>query len=432
MSRNKSTKPEVNILKFYKNFNLNESKSFCMAPWVHIHSNPSGVAAPCCIAESGATTGGVGNTRTQSIMEAVNSVKMNNLRKDMLTGVLNPECIKCHNHERQQVLSSRNMLNNEFQEFYDECMENTNIDGSLKEFKMRYFDIRFSNICNFKCRTCGAGFSSKWEQEDLKSGVGYARIYPKNDNPNFLQEVLDQVPNMKTAYFAGGEPLITEEHYILLEEMIRLGKTDIFLRYNTNMSNFKFKDKDIMSLWKQFKNGIDIYASIDHYGERAEYIRHGTDWALVEENLIKAKKTKFIKLRMNTVLSAFNFLTIGDFYQYLVDKGLYTAADPTYTLYNMSTPDLFTCHILPDEYKLKGKESLERAIALLESKKFRKEPVTQLLDALPWAMLYNTWGKHRYAFRSEVKRVDKLRAEDFSKVFPELAPLLDFDKRPVI
>jgi hypothetical protein len=40
-------------------------------------------------------------------------------------------------------------------------------------------------------------------------------------------------------------------------------------------------------------NGVDIYASIDHYGERAEYIRHGTDWGLVESNFLQAKKTPY-------------------------------------------------------------------------------------------------------------------------------------------
>ena len=421
----------MNIVNFYKKYHLTESKSFCMAPWIHLYSSPSGVAAPCCIAESCAHDG-VGNTRTQSLMEIVNSPKMVQMRKDMLMGVMNPDCRKCHDHEQQNVLSSRNMLNKEFIEFYDECIENTNEDGTLSDFKMRYFDVRFNNICNFKCRTCGAGFSSQWEQEDLKNNVPYARIYPKNDNPEFLQEIVEQVPNIKTAYFAGGEPLITEEHYILLEEMIRKGKTDIFLRYNTNMSNLKFKDKDILSLWKHFKHGVDIYASIDHYGERAEYIRHGTDWGVVEENLLKAKKTPYIKLQMNTVLSAFNFLTIGDFYQYLIDKELYSSKDYTYTLYNMSTPEHYTCHILPEEYKVKGKESLERAINLLESTGFNPESVQQLKEALPWAMLYNTWDQHRYAFRSEVNRLDKIRGEDFKKTFPELAPLLDFDKRPVI
>ena len=96
-----------------------------MAPWVHLYSSPSGESAPCCIADS-CGNGGLGNTKTQTLMEVVNSEKMNELRKDMLTGVMNTECRKCHDHEKQKVLSSRNMLNDEFKEFYDECMENTN------------------------------------------------------------------------------------------------------------------------------------------------------------------------------------------------------------------------------------------------------------------------------------------------------------------
>ena len=59
-----------------KSYHLTESKTFCMSPWIHVYSSPSGVAAPCCIAESCAHEG-VGNTRTQSLMEVVNSPKMN-------------------------------------------------------------------------------------------------------------------------------------------------------------------------------------------------------------------------------------------------------------------------------------------------------------------------------------------------------------------
>lgn len=237
--------------------------------------------------------------------------------------------------------------------------------------------------------------------------------------------------HFKSAYFAGGEPLITEEHYVLLEEMIRKGKTDTQLRYNTNMSNLKFKNKDLLGLWGKFKKPIDIYASIDHYGERAEYIRHGTDWGQVETNLILAKEKSFIRLQLNTVLSVFNFCTIGEFYEYLVSKNLMTPKDGVYTLYNMSTPEHFTCHILPPTQKELGRQSLERAITLLKSKNFKPHQVQQLTDALPWALLYDTWESHKYAFRSEVKRVDKLRGESFVKTFPELAPLL-VDTRQVI
>jgi organic radical activating enzyme len=357
-------------------------------------------------------------------MDIVNSEPMKKLRLDMLAGVKNSECTNCYIHEEQGIKSFRNMINIEFEHQYD-AINSTKKDGSLDEFKMRYFDIRFNNICNFKCRTCGSGFSTQWEQEDLKNKVFYAKVIPKNDNKKFLAEVVDQIPNMETAYFAGGEPLITEEHYILLEEMIRSGKTDINLRYNTNLSNLKFKDKDLISLWKHFTNGVNVYASIDHYGERAEYIRHGTDWGVVETNFNLVKKTPFIKVHMNTVLSVFNVLTINDFYQYLYDNNMYSAKDYTYSLYNMSTPKFLTCHILPPDLKIKAKESLEQTVKFLKSKKFKEHQIQQISDAIPWTMSKNSWDQQKVEFRNEVKRLDKIRGENFKKTFPELAILLE-------
>lgn len=395
-----------------------------MAPWIHLHTSPLGVAAPCCIAESCSTVTGMGDSKTQSLMEIVNGKKMKQLRLDMVNEVPNSECTKCYDQENINIRSSRQTMNSAYANYYDESLTNTTNDGAVTEFKMRYFDIRFSNICNFKCRTCGSEFSTQWEQEDIKSKVSYAKIIPKNDNPKFLQEVLDQIQYMEVAYFAGGEPLITEEHYILLEEMIRQGRTDISLRYNTNLSNMKFKDKDLFGLWKHFDKRIDVYASIDHYGKRAEYIRHGTDWAVVEENFTNAKKMPNIKLQTNTVLSVFNLLTIHEFYQYLIDKQLYTPRDNTYSMWNMSHPTFLSSHILPNEYKIKGKESLEKYIDILNKNNFGEDHKSQPEQSLAWLFSQDTWEQNKDKFRSEIQRLDNLRGEDFSKTFPELAGLL--------
>lgn len=414
---------------FLKKLLLEKSKTFCMAPWIHLHVMPTGVAAPCCIAESCATETGVGNAREQKLMDVVNGEKMNQLRMDMLTGVKNEECTKCYKQEEQGIKSFRQMLSDEMKHHFDDCIDNTDLDtGMLMKFKMRYFDIRFNNICNFKCRTCGSAFSSQWEQEDLKSNVWYAKTLPKNDNKEFLQDVIDQIDHMETAYFAGGEPLITEEHYLLLEEMIRRKRTDIRLRYNTNLSNFKFKNKDLIGLWKNFKNGVNIYASIDHYGARAEYIRHGTDWGVVENNFYTAKSLNFISIQMNTVLSVFNYLTIHEFYDYLIKKNLYNPKDRVYTLYNMSTPEHLTAHILPHELKVKGAQSINKAIDLLTDKKFGKDHIAQLEDTENWVWSKNTWEEQRDKFREEIKRLDKIRGEDFMKTFPEIATLYKVDR----
>jgi len=406
-----------------KEYHLTHSKTFCMAPWIHLHTSPTGVAAPCCISKSCSTTTGMGNAKTQSLMEIVNGEQMKQLRLDMINDVTNSECTNCYEQEKVNIKSSRQTMNSTYADHYEESMANT-LDGAVSEFKMRYFDIRFSNICNFKCRTCGSAFSSQWEQEDIKSNVVYARTIPKNDNPKFLQEVVDQIQYMEMAYFAGGEPLITEEHYILLEEMIRQGRTDISLRYNTNLSNMKFKDKDLFGLWKHFDKKIDIYASIDHYGERAEYIRHGTDWAVVEENFINAKKMSNIKLQANTVLSLFNLLTIHEFYQYLIDKQLYTPSDSTYSLWNMSHPAFLSSHILPSEYKIKGRESLEKFIDILNKNNFNEDHKSQPTQSLAWLPFHDTWEENKDEFRREIHRIDNLRGEDFCKTFPELTGLL--------
>lgn len=408
---------------------LTEGKSFCIIPWIHLHTSPSGVAAPCCIAESCATEDGVGNSRTESLYDIVNSDKMKQLRLDMLNGVRNKECVKCHNHEDQGVMSFRKHANRDYEKYFDEVISNTMADGSVNDFKMRYFDIRFSNICNFKCRTCGSGFSTQWEQEDIKNKVWFAKPIPKNDNPDFLQEVVGQIEHLDTAYFAGGEPLITEEHYVMLEEMIRSGRTDVQLSYNTNLSNLKFKDKDLLSLWGKFDKHIMIYASVDHYGDRAEYIRSGTDWAVVENNFLTAKKTPYIHLQMNTVLSVFNCLTIHEFYQYLIDKQLYKPKDNVYSLYNMSTPEHLSCHILPPALKERGKLSLENAIKTMRSHKFTDGKINELEKSIGWIYARDTWDEQKTKFQQELTRLDRIRGESFERTFPELVELLPFNRK---
>jgi hypothetical protein len=414
---------------FFKKMMLEKSNTFCMAPWTHIHTTPTGVVTPCCISKACGSQIGMADARTSSLMDAVNCDQMKQLRLDMLNGVKNPECNVCHSHEEQGVKSFRMNMNADFANHFDELIEHTNTDGSLNEFQMKYFDIRFSNICNFKCRTCNSSFSTQWEQEDLKAGLFHARIVPKNDNPEFLSDVIGQIEHMEKAYFAGGEPLITEEHYILLEEMIKQGRTDIKLSYNTNLSNLKFKNKDLLSLWKNFDNPIYISASIDHYGERAEYIRSGTDWGKVEANFKKAKKTPYINLQMNTVLSVFNYLTLYDFYKYLIDKKLYTPKDWTFSLYNMSTPPHLTAHILPPDLKQIGVEKMKTTIDLFTEKKFKPEQIKQLSDTTPWVLSQNTWDTHKKYFKDEVKRLDIIRGENFQKIFPELAILLEDERK---
>ena len=261
---------------------LKESKR-CMKTWTHLNATPLGNIFPCC---SNDYTAPMGNTKDMTLNEAFNSDYMKGLRLDMLNERKHEICNFCYAHEDAGPHSFRRYSIEHFGKYFDESMAMTHEDGAVDEMRMRYFDIRFSNICNFKCRSCGSEFSSQWALEDKKTWNpdGPIIMHVDNEEGGILQEILEQVEYIDIAYFAGGEPSITPEHYVILEELIRLGKTDTVLRYNTNASTVSYKDKDIFDLWKHFDK-VELSCSIDHFGQRAEMMRHGTDWGRVERNL---------------------------------------------------------------------------------------------------------------------------------------------------
>jgi sulfatase maturation enzyme AslB (radical SAM superfamily) len=300
-------------------------------------------------------------------------------------------------------------------------MADTHTDGTLDNFKMRYFDIRFSNICNFKCRSCGSEFSSQWAIEDKKTWKpdGPIIIHVDDGKGDVLAEILEQVEHIDLAYFAGGEPLITEEHYIILEELIRKGKTATTLRYNTNASTISYKQYDILELWKHFDN-IELSCSIDHYGERAEVMRHGTNWGKVEENLKKFRSLDYVDFQMNTVFSIMNYPTIIEFYEYMNKQGLLDYKNDWYnSLYLAANPPHYCAQALPADLKTIAAEKVMSTVT-------GDRAIDQILtSAVDFANINNTWDIQKPDFLHMVNRLDGIRGEDFFKVFPELASLQD-------
>ena len=87
MPDSKSNKPAVTSKRyeiFLKDLLLKRSETFCMIPWVHLHTTPTGQGAPCCISKSCADNEGIGNSRDHSLADLVNSPKMKKLRLDMI------------------------------------------------------------------------------------------------------------------------------------------------------------------------------------------------------------------------------------------------------------------------------------------------------------------------------------------------------------
>lgn len=398
---------------------LNHSKVFCMFPWTHLNATPKGDIYPCC---SNDYTMPLGNTADLTLAEAFNSDYMKQLRLNMLSGKQSKICTFCYNHEKASPHSFRTYSMDNFSKHFDEVMAMTHTDGTVDEFKMRYFDIRFSNICNFKCRTCGTEFSSQWALEDKRTfnPDGPIIIHVDDQKGTVLEEVLEHVEHIDLAYFAGGEPLITQEHYVILEELIRKGRTDTVLRYNTNASTLKYKQYDIVELWKHFDR-VELSCSIDHFGDRAELMRHGTNWDKVLNNLKVFRSLDCVNFQLNTVLSVFNYMTLVEFYDYMIDQGLIDLQNDWYhSLYQAVHPRHYSARALPTELKKIARAKIE--------KRFTGNSCIDRLvhEAMQFAEAEDLWEEAQEDFFHNTMRLDDIRSEDFFATFPELQPL-EFD-----
>ena len=201
------------------------SKTFCILPWIHFYANPDGNVLPCCIGDHNSP---LGNVQTQSITEVWNSDSYKQMRLNMLSGDRCVECKSCYQSEDAGVNSFRQSVNRDYIEFLN-FAEDTNPDGSLDTMKLKYLDIRWSNICNFKCRSCSSTYSSSWATEDNKQGQNkQVFIFAGGKNNDLLYEqIKPYIAEVKEIYFAGGEPLLMDKHYDILEHLIATGNTNI-------------------------------------------------------------------------------------------------------------------------------------------------------------------------------------------------------------
>lgn len=392
--------------------NAAPSDTFCILPWIHIYVNPDGSVLPCCIGDHNLH---LGNTRINSIKEIWNSDQYKQMRKNMLTGQRCEECTACYRSEDVGLNSFRNSVNKQYNRHF-ELINETQQDGFLPSMNLRYFDVRWSNICNFKCRSCSGTYSSSWATEEKRSNV---YIFAGGDNnDNLYDQFFPYLKDIEEFYFAGGEPLLTDKHYDILEYLIGIGKTDVKLRYNTNLSSLTYKKKSVLDLWKHFRN-VNIDASLDSWGARAEYIREGTDWKIIEQNIKDIQqKTPHVNLQINSVISIFNISTTGDFYQYLIDNSIFDKNKFHPNFYNLLNPDFYSVNAIPDNLKTKIKDKLN-SISISRNIDQKIKDITKFLEASSYDReLHNK-------FIEKTKYYDSIRNRSFVDTFPEIKELFD-------
>lgn len=378
----------------------------CILPFINLEARTDGTMAVCCIMQESAKKQD-GSEFNLANGDTLSDVKNSKWLKDIQQKFLNNEKLEaCNNcwHEEKAGIQSKRLREN----FYwgEDFIPNT-----------KALDLKLGNICNSKCRICSSFASSQWAAEELKMNpdnegarkFNKLGMWPKT-NEHFWEDIDTHLKNIEKLEFFGGEPLMIERHYEILERCVDLGiAKNISLSYNTNGSIFP---QDKIQLWEQFKK-VEIFLSIDDINERFEYIRFPGNFTEVITNLgLFSKLDKSIfSIGIFQTISIFNIMHMVELTEFISRH-----FDDIDIHYNMVfTPDHISPKVLPK--RIKEKVTL----------KYQDNKLDHVNNTLKF-MNGEQYSKDEYInFLIQTKQIDKFRKEQFDKVFPDLFKHIEKD-----
>jgi sulfatase maturation enzyme AslB (radical SAM superfamily) len=210
-------------------------------------------------------------------------------------------------------------------------------------------------------------------------------------------------------YFTGGEPLINPEHWNLLEHLIDIGRANsITLMYNTNLTTLKYKQKNIIDIWKQFKN-VTISCSIDAIGKPLEYIRSGADWKKINthiEQLISTTKDSSIKIAITPVISILNIWFLEELIIFAKQRNI--EVNPNI----LTGPDYLSIDVMPDFLK---ELALEKILSIAKHQTIPTTIIKQLMEMIKNNASQQCLFQHTV---SHILLLDNLRDEKLFNLLP--------------
>ena len=460
------------------------SETFCLLPWVHLSTRPDGSMRVCCTANAssvGPTNdkehgGQVGilkddegrpnNLNVSDFQSAWNSDYMKNVRKQMLAGEKPPSCLKCYKEEAAGHRSKRMWETHYWSQRVDvdKVLQETNEDGSVPP-NLAYIDLRFGTKCQLACVMCSPHDSSGWikdwkaifpavENKSLKEIMQWDNKGSTNgssynwhkQNPTFWKQFYEQMPSMQQIYFAGGESLIIEEHYEILEHAIKMGYAkDLELRYNSN--GVEWRD-DLFDLWKEFKL-VRFHYSIDSIKEMNDYIRYPSNW----ENQVNTfhrldnETSDNVEVTIACAVQALNVYYLPDFIQWKLEQkfkkiNMWPFGAGGISQHFVYWPAHLNVKSLPADFKEKcrakyeawypwWKENWDLGVPSWHKGKITKEDFMQAeygikrLNGILNFMESEDWSQRLPEMKEFLSRCDTQRGITFEETFPEMKDIFD-------
>jgi sulfatase maturation enzyme AslB (radical SAM superfamily) len=397
------------------------TENFCIVPWFGIETTPVGQVRPCCIASDEITddNGVAFNLHSSTFDQIQNSQYMKDLRQQFLDNKRPTSCNGCWNVEaaghwskRLQILAS------------NLARQVSNQTWTTDPIPLNYIDLKLGNICNLKCRICGAFSSSQIASEKLstlspdrkKHSQEYKMLrdgaWPR-ESPVFWAELEKVLGQIKKFDISGGEPFLIEEHFDMLRNMVAKGYSyDTEIHYNTNGTVYP---EQAESIWKDFQT-VKIALSLDDIESRYEYQRSNGNWSTVLNNLDKFKQLQArhgnIVLEACCTVSIYNVLYLVEILDWLHAQSLdfvhinFLHYNPMLSIANL--PQAIKDHII------------NHLITANQTANYKK--ISVVIDFMRQGNSRNDMsGTLAY-----INYIDQLRSTNLSDSSPELAKILNY------
>ncbi len=387
--------------------------TFCILPFTHLSTRPDGAITPCCRSRDT-----LGNIRDMTFEEAWNSERQQQLRKDLLSGVRNKHCFQCWDMEDQGSVSMRQSMNKT-----REYMIPKSCTAEMP-FVVPVLELKMSNLCNFRCRTCKPDLSTTWLKDWAEVKHEYESLDLHNDtkrqtnfdNDQFVEDIVKLAPTIEIVEFAGGEPLMDPLHYKVLHALEPFA-SNITVKYSTNLSKVKFGKFDTIASWAKFRK-VDLSLSIDGHPELNNYIRTESDTDVLAENLklVRAELGNKYDGRAALCYSAWNVFGLPESYEYF-ERVLDTPVHG-----NIAWDPIFiNPQVLPKELKQQATEKYKKYLNTIEPRGERNKRIHRFINQNMNFLNAKDESKHFEQFIRFTKTLDRTRSTDMIKVIPEFA-----------
>lgn len=388
---------------------MDRKETFCILPFVGMNVHINGGLTPCCYQDRGKQV-----THRFEDYDQWRTHGLRDLKRDLLTGVKNPQCQRCWDEESAGSISYRKQYN---KHYGDHPSWNINVDEPGWEdlvYDFRMLHLEFDSLCNLRCIMCHPTVSTSLETEYKLNAEQYQ---PFTGVINFekvkwtetqqFESLLSALSNVDTLMVTGGEPLTNPTFIRLLKSFPNLEELNISV--TTNATVVRDEVYDLLARAKT----SSITVSLEGIGAHNDYLRHGSDWATVDANIQRLSQLpnyRWVKIGIATVLQYTSWQSLPPLIDYCVERGYDLRINP------LHFPRYLTVDAMTDAER-------QRLIADLR-KKFkglvisRREPRgKQITYAIETLLKSQPDSQSRDKFFSYVEMLDSIRGTRFHDVF---------------